>query len=312
MTTSTLPHLSLFPAFAGNRNPALAAALRALPDFVAQEDGKRRIAEALSVTTPGLLKAVQDRQALVAQVADTARADKPQPSDLAKQAARAADAIAQTREAVTVLLDADKMSSEAHDRVLTGAPASLMEHLDGQLQAALAEARACGLGHITTADEAIDAGKVDAWKAVTRLTATASDIWAAQQLVVAHLLSGSELHQHLATFGQVRNYADLFPGWFDWQRGRVLSTLNGEPEYATPPWDVDDPNGLWMYAVAHHEVELWVPTPAQLRDAYAAARADALRLKALEEAERLSQPLTPDQREWMQKRALLERQFLTR
>ena len=309
MTIAPLVHLPLFPSFAGTTNPALVAALEALPDYGAHDAAKRRITEALSVASPSLLSAVQARQALVQDVADSARADKPQPADLGKRAAKAADAIAHAREAVALLQDADKLLSEGRDRILSGAPAALLSHLDGQLHAALVEARACGLGGITTADAAIDAGKVDAWKTVTRLTGTTSQIRAAQQLVVAQLLSGSELHQHLTTFGQVRNYADLFPGWFDRQRGRVLSTLNGEPEFASPPWDED---GCWMYAVAHHEVDLWVPTPAQLRDAYDAARADAQRAEALEEAELLGQPLTPDQSEWMQKRSILEHQYLTR
>jgi len=308
---TTLPHLPLFPSFAGT-NPALLSALEALPEHAVHDAAKRRITEALSVASPSLLSAVQARQALVQEVADTARADKSQPADLGKRAARAADAVTHAREAVTVMQEADKLVSEDRDRILSGAPAALMGHLDGQLQAALTEARACGLGGITTADAAIDAGKVDAWKTVTRLTGTAAEIRAAQQLVSATLLSGSELHQHLATFGQVRNYGELFPGWFDRQRGRALSTLNGEPEYAAPPWNEDEPAGLWMYAVAHHEVDLWVPTPAQLRDAYAAARADALRTEALEEAERLGQPLTPEQSEWMQKRSILEHQYLTR
>ncbi len=309
MTTSTLPHLSLFPAFAGNRNPALAAALRALPDFVAQEDGKRRIAEALSVTTPGLLKAVQHRQALVAQVADTARADKPQPSDLAKQAARAADAIAQTREAVTVLQDADKLLSEGRDHILAGAPAALLSHLDGQLQDTLAKARSLDLDGATTAQAAIDAEKVTGWQGYLTLTATYQEIRSAQAQVAGHLVRSDLMAQHMHTFAAIENYAEVFAGWFDLQRGRVLSTLNGEPEYATPPWDVNDPNGVWAYAVRREDVRLWVPTGEQLRDAYAAARADALRAEALEEAERLGQPLTPDEREWMQKRLILERQY---
>lgn len=176
MTTAPLPHMHLFPNLVSSNNSALAAALQALPDYGATDAAKRRIAEALRVASADLLTAVQGRQALVKQVTDTARADKPQPSNLAKRAASAADAIAQTQEAVTILQDADNLSSEGRDRILTGAPAALMSHLNDQLQGALAEARACGLGHITTADEAIDAGKVDAWKTVTRLTATASDI----------------------------------------------------------------------------------------------------------------------------------------
>lgn len=69
---------------------------------------------------------------------------------------------------------------------------------------------------------------------------------------------------------------------------------------------------LFVSAVTVLDVERDARDANQLRDAYAAARADALRVEALKEAERLGQPLTPDEHEWAQKRALLERQYLSR
>ncbi len=62
MTTNTLPHLTLFPAFAGSNNSALVAALQALPEYDEHNAAKHRIAEALSVASPDLLTAVQARQ----------------------------------------------------------------------------------------------------------------------------------------------------------------------------------------------------------------------------------------------------------
>jgi len=308
MTTTALPHLSLFPALEGVSNPALAPALRSLPDYDQNQAGKQRIATELQSANAALLAAVHDRMEVVHQAVATAQADKPQPRALPRQAAKSAAALAEARELVAVLQEADKLLAEGRDRLLTTAPDALLRHLGGQLQAALAEARACGLDEsVATADEAIDAGQVDAWKTVTRLAAVASDIRAAQRLVWAHLVRGSDLQQHLDSFGQVRNYVDLFPEWLGRQRGKAISTFNGEPVYPTPPWDENTLDDLWAYAVRHHEVDLWVPTPAELRDTYAQAHADVLRVEALEDAEAAGQPLTPDQKQWRASRNQLMR-----
>lgn len=151
----------------------------------------------------------------------------------------------------------------------------LNKHLDEQLQQVLDEVRSLGLGAIRTAQAAIDQGKVEAWQRYQTLTDAYSEIRAAQQLVAQHLVQSDLLRQPLETFGAVRNYAELFPGWFDRQRQVVIGTVNGEPVHVSPPWSDSDPLGLWQYAVQHDEVELWVPTPAQVQAAYTMALTEA-------------------------------------
>lgn len=312
MTTVPLAHLSMFPAFAGLSNPALAAALEALPAYREHEAAKVRIATALQAASGDLLTATQARLAHVQQVADVAKADKPQPADFATRAAKSAAAVTEAREAVALVQEADRLLAAERDSILSAAPAALSEHLDGQLQDVLQRARGLDLRGATAAQEALDAGTGQAWQEYVKLTAAAADIRAAQRIIHAHLSHASDTAGHLTTFGAVRNYTTLFPRWFDRQRNKPVGVVNGDPVYPAPPWPEDDPAGVWAYAVRHHEVDLWVPTPAQLRDAYTEARAEALRAAALEDRKNAGLNLTPEQRRWEENRALLERQYLTR
>ena len=126
MTTTLLPHLQLFPAFAGTSNAALRAALKALPDYDEHEAGKRNIAASLAQANAELLKAAHVRIALVQQVAGIARADKSQPSDLTRKAVQSAEAVAHARETATLLQEAERTIAQDRDQVLLAAPTVLM------------------------------------------------------------------------------------------------------------------------------------------------------------------------------------------
>ncbi len=256
MTSTPLAHLSMFPACKGTSNAPLAAALEALPTYREHEVAKVRVATALQAATAELLKATQARLTQIQRVADTAKADQDQPADLAASAVKSSQAVSQAAALVTVLQEADKLLAAGRDQILSSASAGLAEHLDAQLQDVLQQARALDMGGATNAQEALDAGTGDAWQTHVKLTAAAADIRAAQRLVFAHLSRGSPLHQHLDTFGQVRNYASMFPGWFDRQRRTPIAVVNGEPRYPSPPWSEEDPTGIWAFAVRHSEAEL--------------------------------------------------------
>lgn len=310
MTTTPLPHLSLFPVFVGLNNQALDAALEALPDYRQQEVAEARIATALQAAMGDLLKATQARLAHVRTVVDTAKADKDQPANLAAQAAKGAQAVNEAREAVAILQEAARILASGRDNILSMAASALAGHLNGQLQGALHSARALELGGATDAQGALDAGTGAEWQSYVKLSATAAEIREAQRLVATHLSRGSG-GQHLDTFGAVRNYGVLFPAWFDRQRRKPISSFNGEPIFPSPPWAEDDPSGLWAYAVQHHEVDLWVPSQAQVDAAYSKALADARLLAQAEERDYQNQPLTADEKQRLQLHRILERQHLT-
>lgn len=306
MTTTPPPHLSLFPVFVGLDNHALDAALEALPDYRQQEVAEARIATALQAAMGDLLKATQARLAHVRRVVDTAKADKDQPANLAAQAAKGAQAVNEARESVAILQEAARILASGRDNILSMAASALAGHLNGQLQDALHSARALELGGATDAQGALDAGTGAEWQSYVKLTATAAEIREAQRLVATHLSRGAG--QHLDTFGAVRNYAVLFPAWFDRQRRKPISFFNGEPIFPSPPWAEDDLSGLWAYAVQHHEVDLWVPSQAQVDAAYSKALADARLLAQAEERDYQNQPLTADEKQRLQLHRSLERQ----
>ena len=311
MTTAPLPHLPLFPAFAGSSNPALLAALASLPDYDQHETASETLGEAKIKASTDLLTATRARLTLVEQVAATARAGKPISEALTRRAAQVVTGLAEAAALVTILQEADQQLATGRDQILSAAPAALMRHLDGQLQAALAEARGLGLGAVSDAQHAIDAGMVEAWQRYLSLTGIHAVIRSAQQLVTAHLAGNNGLMaQHLHTFGAVRNYADVFPQWYDHQRRVALGTVNGEPIYATPPWSETDPAGLWRYAVQHFHVELWVPTAAELQAAYTEAVTEARQLDTARDRQDQGANLTPDERDQLTRHHLLEQQHL--
>ncbi len=312
MTTTALPHLPLFPAFAGTRNPPLIAALEALPDYDEHETAKARIAAAMTAATGTLMTATQGQLSLVQKVIDTARADKPLPQAFAAQAAKTGADLTEARAVIDVLREADQQLLAGRNQILTAAPDALLRHLCQQLEDILDEARSLELDGVSSPQGAIDAGKVDQWQRYLVLTVEHAEIRSAQGMVTAHLVGGDMASQHLSTFGQVRNYSELFPAWHARATDRPVRTLNGEPVYDSPPWDEESPDGLWSYAVRHPEVDLWVPTARQLRDAYTNAATDARYLENAQAQEEQALPLTADQRDRLARQTLLEHQYLNK
>jgi len=313
MTTTALPHLPLFPAFAGTGNPALLAALEALPDYAEHEAAKTRVSTAMGDATTALMTATRAHLALVQRVTDTARADRPIPRGLPQQASETAAALTAAQALVNVLRDADQQVSQGRDQILATAPDVLLSDLSDQLEVILDEARRLGIESVSTAQEAIDAGLVEQWQRYLALTSRHSEIRSAQTLVTGHLVGGDLASQHLSTFGQVRNYAELFPAWHARAAGAPVRTLNGEPVYDSPPWDEESPDGLWSYAVRHPEVDLWVPTGRQMRDAYTNAATDVRYLENAQAREEQALPLTADERDRLERHTLLlEHQYLNK
>lgn len=312
MTTTALPHLPLFPAFAGTGNPALLAALEALPDYAEHEAAKTRVSSAMGEATTALMTVIQAHLSLVQRVTDTARADRPIPKGLPQQASDTAAALTAAQALVNVLREADQQLSQGRDQILTTAPDALLSDLSDQLEVILNEARQLGIESVSTAQEAIDAGLVEQWQRYLTLTSRHSEIRSAQTSVVVHLLRSDLASQHRSTFGQVRNYAELFPAWHARAVGRPVRTLNGEPVYDSPPWDEESPDGLWSYAVRHPEADLWVPTGRQLRDAHTSAATDARDLENAQAREEHGLPLTADERDRLERHTLLEHQYLNK
>ncbi len=310
MTTTALPHLPMFPAFAGTGNKALIAALEALPDYTAHEAAKTRVSTAMGEATSALMTATQAHLALVQRVTDTARADRPIPKGLPQQANETAAALTAAQAFVNVLREADQQLSQGRDQILTTAPDALLSDLSDQLEVILNEARQLGVESVSTAQEAIDAGLVEQWQRYLTLTVRHREIRAAQALVTGHLVGGDMASQHLSTFGQARNYADLFPKWYARAHGHSTSTLNGEPVYDSPPWSEGQAEGLWSYAVQHDDVDLWVPTARQLSAAVAIATTEARAAENAQAREDQGLPLTPDERARLDRRRHLERQYL--
>lgn len=297
MTATPMPHMPLFPAFTARSNAALSAAVDDLDGYAEAEAGRQGIADALAAASSDLLAASQARMALVDALAATAAAGKQIRNDLPTKAAKTAAAIASARETVIVLQEADRQLAESREVVLTAAPSRLMRHLHGQLEATLNEARALGLDRVHDAEDAIASAKTDQWQRYGVLTADHREIRAAQRQVSAELRGGDrEYAQHYGGFADVANYAAVFPQWYDRQRRQPASTFNGEAVFDTPPWDENAPDGLWSYAVRHHNVELWVPDPEQLQAAHKAALTEAKQLEAVRQAEEDGRRLTADER----------------
>lgn len=305
MTTPTaLP--SVLADF-GAGNATLVAAVEAVPGYAAHAAAKAALTPRVQAAAADLAAAQAARADLARDTADALLAGAALPADVPKRAAACHDALTRAEATVTLLKSVTSHLTEQSDAILRGAPSALLDHLNGQLQAAVMEARALDLAAATDAEEAIEVGSTEAWSRFATLRATALYIREAQRTVMTRLVD-SDLAQHLDTFGAVRNYAALFPRWFENQQRIPASTLNGEPVPFAPPWPTDPPS-FWLYAATHPDLDAWVPTPDQLREAVAAATTEARQNRAAKEAEEDSRA-TPEQRARLRSRAYLERMYL--
>lgn len=292
-----------FPAFTGLGNDALIGALNDLVGFNEAQTGLCTIAHQLAKARADLLAATESRAQLVQRVADSTRAGKRVSAGFAGQAREVESAVHAAGAVLAVLGEVEDVVAQDRDQVLDSAPATLLEHLDLQLTEALTEARSLGLGTVDGAQEAIDAGLVDAWQRFVGLSDVHDQIRSAQRLVAMHLVSDHNFTQLLDTFGAVRNFADLFPAWYDRQRMVTVVDSIGDAMLATPPWpEGDGLSGLWRYAVEHSEAELWVPTPAELHNVHDAALADARVVEDLRARDEAGLRLTDEERAWLDRR----------
>ncbi|WP_248760226.1 hypothetical protein [Pseudarthrobacter sp. SSS035] len=185
------------------------------------------------------------------------------------QATAAADAARTTATAVELIEATEKQLGIDLDDIIRSGYDRILKHLNGILQDDYAKSRKLGLRGIHDAEQAIEAGKADAWSAMLEIRANIFHVRAAQSSIVGRLGS-HETVQRINTFGLLANYAELWPGWFESQAGARWGR-----EDITPPWptirgDID-PAELHAWILDTPDAEPWVPTSAELTAAVKAA-----------------------------------------
>ncbi len=269
--------------FTGDGNPELEAAVKALPGKTAKDKAQATLRQALRDAQTAVADASAERVAIAADLLAAIRTGKPTLASV-KARGEAYSVKVQGAQDWLALLQWAGVSLTTEQNAATSHTA-LLEHLDGRLQNILAEARSLDLAGATTAEDAIREKVTDAWERAGELERQYRDVRSAQSTVVRVLAQDQTASAHLDTHGTVRNYAALFPRWHDAQRGVPVASYNGAHIYATPPWSTEGPQGLWRYAVAHDDVELWVPTVSDLHAAYQAALAEAVADRNAQEAQ---------------------------
>lgn len=252
-----------------DRNPELRDAVEAaVPGYRAVTAALARCAEVLAARRRDTGRAARDD--LVARVAADLAAGRDVPAGLGADAYTAVHASALAQAAVEVLTQVEESLAADRDDATRGAVDGVLRHLNGRLQATVTAARALPLRGAQTADAAIAAGVTGAWTQLGQLRGTYVQVRAAQHRVMAALADA----EHVATFGFVANYAQLFPGWARAARGEHLD-VDAATRTATAirqPWPDDHP-GRFAWLVAHPQARPWVPTRRQLREAVQAAHA---------------------------------------
>jgi hypothetical protein len=244
-------------------------AIEALKVPLAEANAAREAADSATAwlasgLTGALLGTTEDAAAVIE--ASTNEADKAE--DKARTAAAAVKLIEAAERQLGIELD--DIIRSGYDRIL--------KHLNGTLKDAYTKSRKLGLRGIHDAEQAIEAGKADAWSTMLELRTTIFHTRTAQSTIVGRLGS-HETIQRLNTFGTLENYADLDPTFLQ----RRTSARWGN-EQLTAPWPTmgdgqPDPVGMHAWILDNPAAQPWVPTEAQLtaaiKEAELAARAAA-------------------------------------
>lgn len=250
--------------------PPLRLALDALPGYPEHEAALIRVAAALGSAVAARDAASHAKEGLGQAVLEQLLTDNAKPADLLKVVKVLAShaGLVQAERVVAVLDKAQDALLAERDAILQDSVDALFKHLDGSLQDAVALARSIDLAGVTDAESAISAGKTEAWATFTAARTETFLIRAAQLEILSGLVRDSTVTQHRLTFGTYRNYADLHPQWLAAKRAAAGShSADGSFTAATEPWPADPPE-QFLWAVQNHDVEQWVPTAQETRDAY--------------------------------------------
>lgn len=270
-----------------NPTAPLRAALESLPGYAAHVSA----VDGLKAPHAAAARAQQDAAATLATIAaDLAETLLETPTEHAAaaieasttEAAAATEAARMAAAAVELIEAAEKQLGIELDNIIRSGYDRLLKHLNGTLQDAYAKSRQLGLHGIHDAEQAIEAGKADAWSAMLEHRTTVFHIRAAQSSIVGRLGSHETL-QRLSTFGLLANYAELWPGWYG---GQARDRWGREDTAA--PWPTRngniDPAELHAWILDHPDAKPWVPTAAQLAAAVKEAEATARAAHAEQDA----------------------------
>ena len=250
--------------------PPLKAALSMLEGYDEHEAALTRCSAALAPAVVARDAASRTKEGLGQAVLEQLLTDDAKPADLLKSVTALASHadLAQAERVVAVLDKAQDALLAERDAILTSGVDSLFRSLDGSLQDAVAVARSADLAGVTDAESAIEAGKPEQWAIFAAARTTIHQIRASQATVLSGLVQQTDVSQHRLTFGAIKNYAASFPGWLTRQQQEPASYAgDGSFVLPVPPWP-EDPNEFVLFVAQHPEVELWVPTVQQVRDAY--------------------------------------------
>jgi hypothetical protein len=272
-------YVSQTPKFRSPSQP-LQAALSALDGYDAHEAAQERAATALSSAIAARAAAESAKSGLTQLVLDALLSGDAKPGDLLKTVdhlATNAD-LARAERVVSILASAQDALLQERDALLLSSSDDLFRHLDGSLQAAVKQARSVDLAGVADAESAIEAGKHEAWSVFVDARSTTFRIRAAQGDVLAGLVRDSTVSQHQQTFGMFRNYGNLHPSWLAAQIATAGGVRHGAGRYEgdgvfiprAAPWPTDA-SEQFLWAIQNHNVQQWVPTAQEIREAYATA-----------------------------------------
>ncbi|WP_153805712.1 hypothetical protein [Nocardia sp. SYP-A9097] len=155
----------------------------------------------------------------------------------------------------------------------------ILSQLNSQLQPILAsiEMAVAELGEAWNMAEAVDAGTAEAWRKLIQLRSEYNTLRASQQKVMAEvrdslvIAKSSRTRDDRASETHIRNLDDIWPEWaspLDTTGQSIVPGINpalvldrGED---SQPWPENDDE--FMVWAVRNDVELWIPTIAQLRE----------------------------------------------
>lgn len=267
----------------------LAAALDSVPGYTAHVHALDALAPALTAATKAQAEAQAVLDGISASLAETLTSVAPDNAARAIEdhGAKADEAGAAANRAaahVAFLTAAETKLGQELDSIINACSDRVLRHLNRTLQEAYEESWALGLEGIHDAEDAISAGKAEAWQKMIELRAVVYQCRTAQSDIIGRLGSLENM-QHLSTFGTLRDYANVDPMFL-----RRRNSARWGTEHLNAPWPIQgkdgrvDPADMHAHILDHPDSKPWIPTERELAAAVKEALQEARAAMQKEEA----------------------------
>lgn len=277
-----------------DRSPA-DVARDSVPGFRAAEAAVATISAQLDANRRASLDPAPD---LAAELVDALVAGEQIPADLGQRHIAAQNRGA-TLAAETEVLNraAAQAASRRDERLRQGVDRYAIPALRPLLAQVVDTARqvADDLADVHSADDAIRAGRAQQWQQLDAAARQYREIRAAQRGLYAAaggeaIVNGQAVdHRSLmGMVGDISNVGEVWPDWLAWHRDAEGGV----------PWPEGDDRAYLVWLATHPAAEPWVPTTAELGDAFGRQqRAAQTRERAAEEEAAHGRRLSPEERQ---------------